>query len=112
MNHTPGPWFASPEIPDPEGILPPYFSVGPFEAEQHYEDTICEVWTANHPGGANAQLIAAAPDLLSALTALLDVVSLGPLDFVARHGPDVNFGDVVDGAAADAREAIAKANAI
>jgi hypothetical protein len=107
--YTTGPWYASPEIPDEEDILPPYYSIGPFEAERHYEDTICEVWTGNHDGKANAQLISAAPDLLDALTGLLDVVTLGPLEAVAKYGPDVNFNDIIESAVADARVVIEKA---
>lgn len=67
---TPGPWFAGKTLKHDETGAD-LVTVGPFAAECHYEDTICEVWGENHPAEANARLIAAAPDLPEALHAII-----------------------------------------
>ena len=36
-------------------------TIGPFEADDHYEDTICEVWDGNYIAENNADFIANAP---------------------------------------------------
>ena len=88
--HTPGPWFASPAIPDEEGIRPAIYTVGPYDVTEkpspcHYEDTICEVWDGNFPGWHNAHLIAAAPKLLAGLETLVAAVdNAGP-----RYVPEI-----------------------
>lgn len=76
--HTPGPWFV------PEG---PYISGLSVEVQgndaavlcpgsggaRSYTNTICDVtWSGTDEWEANARLIAAAPDLLDALDAMLD----------------------------------------
>jgi len=65
---TPGPWFASALLTADDGWH--FATVGPFAVKgknQHYEDTIAEVSGINHDAKANARLIAAAPDMLTAL---------------------------------------------
>lgn len=67
MTHTPGPWFSSALLTADDGWT--FCSVGPFEVTgdaDHVEDTIAEVSGINHDALSNAQLIAAAPDLLEA----------------------------------------------
>ncbi len=70
---TPGPWFAGKTLKHPDTGAD-VVSVGPFEADVHYEDTICEVWGENHPAEANARLIAEAPNLLAACKLLIVVL--------------------------------------
>jgi len=67
--YTPGSWFVGKMRLDDNGISQS-LTVGPFEAADHYEDTICEVWDGNHNAEANARLIAAAPELLEAAALL------------------------------------------
>lgn len=57
---TDGPWYAGKKRTDDNGISQS-ISVGAFEADEHYEDTICEVWDGNHVAKANADFIANAP---------------------------------------------------
>lgn len=67
---TPPPWYAG-KLREDSDFGTHSVSVGPFEADEHYEDTICEVWGDNHDAEANAALVAAAPDLHTAAAALL-----------------------------------------
>lgn len=69
MPHTPGPWFVGKLLPEDD--YGESITVGPMEKDCHYEDTIAEVWNDNHDATANANLIAAAPDLLEACKAFL-----------------------------------------
>ena len=71
VKHLPGPWFAG-VLCGPE--MEETISIGPFEKEVHYEDSICEVWHGNYNAVANAKLIAAAPELLEALEGLVDSI--------------------------------------
>lgn len=88
---TPGPWFAYPSSNDPSG-KPHYWYVttgdGPFEP------AVACTWPSSISPEADARLLAAAPELLSALKACLKGMS----DF-SVHGPCV----------VQARSAIAKA---
>lgn len=81
--HTPGPWFAGNVIKDDYDR--DTVSVGPFAADCHYEDAICEVWGENHPAAANAHLIAAAPDLLEALKGVMRVADRATVEFDAAR---------------------------
>ena len=75
--HTPGPWFAG-ELRGPDGEQT--VSVGPSEKAEHFEDSICECWQGNHNATENARLIAAAPDMLAALKAIVSSLdALGSL---------------------------------
>lgn len=94
--HTPGPWTAQPRYKGERA---------PFEIlANHGADSPALILALSHGGfnvedaNANARLIAAAPDLLAALEALLDTPALA-------HAMDV-FDQV---ACEEARRAIAKA---
>ena len=79
--HTPGPWAVT-TVGSCHGIHP--------AASDNERDDICRVAPHNyHPNGwqaakgeaeANARLIAAAPDLLAALRALVGEADLGEID--------------------------------
>lgn len=68
---TAAPWFAGrPESHPDSGH--DNVTVGPFERDNHYEDTICEVWGDNHLAQENAALIVAMRNNIRALaTAVL-----------------------------------------
>jgi hypothetical protein len=94
MSHTPGPWTATPDAHAVYGNAT--------DAARH----ICTITMAINPNAedaSNARLIAAAPDLLVALKALLPVYR----DAVKLHDP--NTDDVLS---ARAHNAIAKAEAL
>lgn len=72
--HTPGPWIgAGPSFGDP---LPRYTTVIVTEWEESDNLVICELPFNHHDdeNEANARLIAAAPELLEALKALIENV--------------------------------------
>lgn len=79
--HTPGPWVVT-AVGSCHGIHP--------AASENERDDICRITPHNyHPDGwpaakveaeANARLIAAAPDLLAALQALVGEADLGEID--------------------------------
>ena len=75
--HTPGPWIgAGPSFGDP---LPRYTTEIITESEDENGEvrSICELPVAHHDdeNEANARLIAAAPELLSALAGMLAIVN-------------------------------------
>jgi len=57
---TQGPWYAGKPRLDDNGISTS-ITIGAFEAAEHYEETICEVWDGNHIAKNNADFIANAP---------------------------------------------------
>ena len=66
---TEGPWFAGALYEDVPGASA--LTIGTFEAKEHYEDTICEVWGGNHDAVLNGQLIAHARQDIPALIAYI-----------------------------------------
>jgi len=101
--HTPGPWV----VPDQTWRRSLTVEVGGKELVQcpgsggamSYTETICTLnWSRTPEWDANARLIAAAPDLLEALEALVEQ------DFGAK-----GWNDTCERAALHARAAIAKA---
>ncbi len=108
--HTPGPW----KVGGPTG----------FRNQCAIEPSICAVYGAGAELEANAQLIAAAPDLLAALKAIAAALDaprdrLGGLETTMSHGDALlalrqRYGtgacrDNIDGSVLVARAAIAKA---
>ena len=73
--HTPGPWafVAADDISSEHRYISSHWVSGPFTDESQYR-TICDIakWDTQERQIANAQLIAAAPDLLEALEAVLE----------------------------------------
>ena len=58
---TRGKWYAGKlQSADYEEDGQEFVTIGPFEADSHYEDTICEVWGTEHDAEANAALIVSA----------------------------------------------------
>lgn len=101
MSHTPGPWRA--------GIAGNHRVYGPDGTE--HAGLIAQVFSTGLPNTsgvarANANLIAAAPDLLAALEAAYDALS-----DMAKRAPElgITLGDDDLKAIAQARAAIAKA---
>jgi hypothetical protein len=86
--HTPGPWKIDPEWP-PTKAHPDWRAI-----VSYYDDGCHRMSVSGHIGEANAHLIAAAPDLLSALEDSLYVGADEVLKVIIRK---------------TAREAIAKA---
>lgn len=89
VRHTPGPWevIAADDYFVEATIIPRERGVVIFNL---YENAICEV--SNSPrdlGEANARLIAAAPDLLSALTEARLIIR-------QWHGMGMSTGDEID----------------
>ena len=81
MKHTPYPWYMGVLITDDFGNKS--ISIGPFEAECHYEDAIAAVYGDNHlPIEENAQIIIMAPEFFEAFNKL----PLPPGGFT-RHTP-------------------------
>jgi hypothetical protein len=75
--HTPGPWFAQRAIGTDD--MDCGWHIEPEMVDYKYRGMVASVGDAEHIGGithderdANARLIAAAPDLLDALTRLVD----------------------------------------
>ena len=64
---TRAPWFAGKVMIDDYDLS--CITIGPFEADEHYEDTICEVHAQEHNNESNAALIAHAPTDIAALLA-------------------------------------------
>lgn len=104
MNHTPGPWiyeckpgrsdgFVFSES-DPEGLN--ICTIDPDLRVKHDDRRKSDDWVFSDRRAADARLIAAAPDLLAALSEMLSASDLGDLDSLAN-------------AAQSARATIAKA---
>ena len=93
--HTPGDWFAGKLRLDSNGISQS-LTIGTFEADEHYEDTIAEVWHGNHDAEANARLIAKAwliPELVEALKDAIRVCSCcGGTGKVRTHPDETEVG--------------------
>ena len=87
--HTPGPWTILPNTPHFVRAMHPAEGMQPVAAVYHFDGEL----------SANARLIAAAPELLEALEAVLPDLE----HYVATHGPGP------DKRLAIARAAIAKA---
>jgi hypothetical protein len=68
--HTPGPWFVTPDG----------HAVYEKDVFGYRADTICGLPSRSDSRAANARLIAAAPELLTALEALLDRDPAPPLE--------------------------------
>ena len=70
--HTPGPWTAiATDTLDPDSPHASHFDIDAWDANDESSETICYTFSDDAPTGqANAHLIAGAPCLLSALTAL------------------------------------------
>jgi len=99
MQHTPGPWLVEPATENH----------GPYITNDLRNVTICDLYFLQSKGfythceeeaEANARLIAAAPDLLEALTKTVDA-----LDAVLDERGTVGYDDIVDAG----RAVIAKA---
>jgi hypothetical protein len=97
--HTPGPWTAKPNVEHGKVYV---WTMDP------YPNAICVAYIpeARYRGerAANAQLIAAAPDLLAALTECL-----AGLRELRAANPYLPFTDAVDFGAINAQLAIARA---
>jgi hypothetical protein len=93
--YTSGPWTA--------GHTPFYLRMGqqgePLTIRSpHNTEEICTVWTCCQPTEANARLIAAAPDLLEALNAIID----------AQYNPDKSLANL-NSAIENAKKIVQKA---
>lgn len=108
LKHTPGPWVVSYfTCDDPSQMPEQALAISPSAGFPGHGDAIAvvsPVSLVNERDEANARLIAAAPDLLSALQELLDAGDncVTASDDVAAM---LRFGDAVN----DAHAAIAKA---
>ncbi len=85
---TEGPWFVG--VSSSDGMAPPYFSIGNFEADDHYEDTIAQIWGGNHDYELNAAFIAHAR---TDIPALLDEIDRLEID---RDAWRLAFKDMVE----------------
>jgi hypothetical protein len=82
--YTPGPWFAgrlimSDDVEDFGTVSVGQRPVTDKPSPAHYEDTLCDVWqnpNIGNDGQADANLIAAAPDLYEALKEYMECVAL------------------------------------
>ena len=106
--HTPGPWFAQ----DTRLVGGQVAVVGPNHDRKAGEQGVMVVAHVNGRSGeqgANARLIAAAPDLLAALQLVLVADSISPGDCYNPDGSPNKLWGSIDEAKAAARAAIAKA---
>tara|TARA_R110000744_G_C19367560_1_gene562054 strand:+ start:1420 stop:1776 length:357 start_codon:yes stop_codon:yes gene_type:complete len=73
---TEGNWFMGKEIPCSISGNPT-ISIGHFEADCHYEDTMCEIWSDNIAEyKENAEAIIAVPELLKVYKAAKEYMSI------------------------------------
>ncbi len=116
--HTPGEWFAGKLRLDGNGISRS-LTIGTYGADEHFEDTICEVWDGNHDAKANAHLIITAAALLAKcekIVAWLDRLANHAEANVAKNDrfPALREAEIADAknyraSAKDIRTVIAKA---